>query len=285
MKEKNVLINSQTFEDIKCIDEYGNEFWEARKLQHVLEYAKWEKFLNVINKAKQACVKSGYDLNDHFPQVGKMVKTGVSTKNLKDYHLSRYACYLIVQNGDPKKEVIALAQTYFAIQTRKQELTEVEYNLLNEDEKRLYHRKQTKDGNYSLNQVAKQAGVKNFDIFHNQGYKGLYDGETADDIAKRKKLRYREEILDNMGSAELIANAFRISQTEQKMVNEKIIGDTEAGEAHYKVGKIVRNAIKEMGGTPPEKLPTPNKSIKQLEKETIKNKKNQLHEKIVQLKD
>lgn len=171
------------------------------------------------------------------------------------------------------KKVIALAQTYFAVQTRKQEISEKEYSLLTEDEKRIYQRNLTKKGNYSLNQTAKKAGVKNFNQFHNYGYKGLYNGETADDIAKRKGLRYREEILDNMGSDELIANLFRISQTEQKLKRERIQTEKEANETHYEVGTKIRNTIKELGGTMPENLLTPKKSLKQLEKETKKNRK------------
>ena len=189
-----------------------------------------------------------------------------------DFKLSRYACYLIVQNSDPRKEVVALGQTYFAIQTRKQELSEKEYRELTEDEKRFYQRDLTRKGNYSLNIAARKAGVKNFDKFHNSGYKGLYNGETANDIAKRKKLRYREDILDNMGSDELIANLFRISQTEQKLRNEKINLENEANETHYKVGKEIRNTIKKLGGTMPENLPTPKKSLKELEKENKKLK-------------
>ncbi len=184
-----------------------------------------------------------------------------------DYKLSRYACYLIVQNADPNKAVVALGQTYFAIQTRKQELTEKEYSELTEDEKRFYQRNLTKKGNYSLNQTAKKAGVKNFDKFHNSGYKGLYNGKTAADIAKRKGLRYREDILDNMGSDELIANLFRISQIEQKLKRENIKTEKEANEVHYEVGSKIRNTIKELGGTMPEELPTPKKSLKELEKE------------------
>ena len=189
-----------------------------------------------------------------------------------DYKLSRYACYLIVQNANPKLKQVALGQTYFAIQTRKQELSEKEYNELTEEEKRFYKRNQTRKGNYSLNIAARNAGVKNFDKFHNSGYKGLYNGETADDIAKRKKLRYREDILDNMGSEELAANLFRISQTESKLKKENIKLENDANEVHYEVGKEIRNTIKKLGGTMPENIPTPDKSLKELEKENIKLK-------------
>ena len=263
------------FDDIKHIDEFDNEYWLARELQKVLEYKRWDKFNNVINNAKIACKKSNYVCEEHFSQVGKMIELAKEAKRtILDYKLSRYACYLIVQNADPKKEVVALGQTYFAIQTRKMELTEREYSSLTEEEKRFYQRNLTKKGNYSLNIAAPNAGVKNFDKFHNAGYKGLYNGETADDIAKRKKLRYREDILDNMGSEELIANLFRISQTEQKLKRENINSESEANKTHYEVGSKIRNTIKELGGTMPEDLPTPDKSLKELEKENKKLKIN-----------
>lgn len=253
---------------MRHIDEFGNEFWYARELQEVLEYSRWEKFLNVINKAKVACDNSGNEVPYHFHQLGKTINMPKNAiKTIIDYKLSRYACYLIVQNADPNKEVIAMGQTYFAIQTRKQELIEKEYNMLSEDEKRFYQRNLTKKGNYSLNQVAKNTGVKNFDKFHNAGYKGLYNGETADDIAKRKGLRYREDILDNMGSEELIVNLFRISQTEAKLKRDNVKGEVNLNKVHNKIGAKVRKAIKSMDGTMPEKLPTPKKSLKELEKE------------------
>ena len=260
--------NEAVFEDIKHIDEYGNEYWLARELQSVLEYKRWDKFCNVINNAKKACENSNYNVFEHFSQVGKTSKMpNGGVKKLLDYKLSRYACYLIVQNADPRKENIALGQTYFAVQTRRQELTEIEYSMLTEDEKRFYQRNLTKKGNYSLNQAAKKAGVKNFDKFHNAGYKGLYNGETADDIAKRKGLRYREDILDNMGSEELATNLFRISQTEARLKKDNIQGEGKANETHYNIGKNIREVIAKNGGTMPECLPTPKKSLKELEKE------------------
>ena len=269
----NELVNKteKDFESIKHVDENGIEFWYARELQAVLDYKEWRKFENVINKAKQACENSEISAFEHFVDVDKTIKMPKGAeKTIPDYKLSRYACYLIAQNGDSRKKVIALAQTYFAVQTRKQEITEKEYSMLTEDEKRFYQRNLTRKGNYSLNQTAKKAGVKNFDKFHNAGYKGLYNGETADDIAKRKGLRYREDILDNMGSTELIANLFRISQTEEKLKKDNVDTEKEACKTHNKIGKIVRKAIKEAGGTMPEDLPTPKKSLKQLEKENKK---------------
>jgi len=259
------------FEDIKHIDENVNEYWFARELQQVLEYKEWRKFNNVINKAIIACNNSKVMKEEHFVQVDKTIKIPRNaSKIINDYKLSRYACYLIVQNADSKKEVIALGQTYFAIQTRKQELSEKEYSKLTEDEKRFYQRNLTRKGNYSLNIAARNVGVKSFDKFHNSGYKGLYNGETANDIAKRKKLRYREDILDNMGSDELIANLFRISQTEQKLKNENIKLESKANKTHYEVGKEIRNTIKKLGGTMPENMITPDKSLKELEKKENK---------------
>ena len=259
------------FEDIKHIDEEGNEYWSARELQVVLEYKRWDKFCKVIENAKTTCKKSKYAVSNHFSQVGKMINLGKGGKRkVEDYKLSRYACYLIVQNGDSRKKMIALGQTYFAIQTRKQELSEKEYDKLTEDEKRFYQRNLTRKGNYSLNMVARNAGVRNFDKFHNAGYKGLYNGETANDIARRKKLRYREDILDNMNEDELVANLFRINQTKQKLLKDKVQGENNASDIHHEVGKKVRKAIKDIGGTMPEDMPTPKKSLKELEKENKK---------------
>ena len=214
----------------------------------ILQYSNWQNFEKIIDKAKISCQNSDISVFEHFIDVSKLSKRANNAEvEIKDYELTRYACYLIAQNGDSRKKVIALAQTYFAIQTRKQEISEKEYRELTEDEKRFYQRNLTRKGNYSLNQAAKNAGVKNFDRFHNSGYKGLYNGETADDIAKRKGLRYREDILDNMGSDELIANLFRISQTEQRLKKDNIQTEKEACNTHNKIGKIVRKAIKEAG--------------------------------------
>ena len=270
--KKNEKYSNKTFEDIKHIDEDGIEYWCARELQQVLDYKEWRKFEGVVQRAIKACKNSDINTLDHFVGADKMVQIGSGAERIqKDYKLTRYACYLIAQNGDPRKEVIALAQTYFAIQTRKQEISEKEYSLLTEDEKRFYQRNLTRKGNYSLNQAAKNAGVKNFDKFHNSGYKGLYNGETADDIAKRKGLRYREDILDNMGSEELAANLFRITQTESKLKRDKISTEKEANKTHYNIGKNIREVIAKNGGTMPEDLPTPKKSLKQLEKENKKS--------------
>lgn len=256
----------QVFEDIKHIDEYGNEYWEARELMVALEYTKWDHFKNVIDKAIISCEQSKVVINDHFSLKGKTIHMPKGAKKvIVDYKLSRYACYLIVQNANPIKKTVALGQTYFAIQTRKMELTEEEYNKLDEDQKRLYRRRQTRDGNKVLYKIAREKGVKNFDRFTNAGYKGLYNGETANDIAKRKGLRYREDILDNMGSAELGANVFRITQTEALLEKQEVPSELMATDTHYMVGKAIRETIEKLGGTMPEDLPTPKKSIKELE--------------------
>ena len=259
------------FENIKHIDENGNEYWSARELQNVLQYKEWRKFEGVINKAKKACENSNIKVYEQFVGSDKLSKRANNTVvKIGDYKLSRYACYLVAQNGDSRKEVIALAQTYFAIQTRKQELSKKEYSELTEDEKRIYRRNQAKSGNYNLNKTAVKSGVKDLARFHNAGYKGLYNGETANDIFKRKKLRYREDILDNMGSEELADNIFRIAQTDAKLKRDSVDNEYTANSIHYEVGKEIRDSIKRMGGTMPEDLPTPNKSLKELEKEKKK---------------
>ena len=252
------------FEDIKHLDEFGNEYWLARELQEVLKYKEWRKFNNIIEKAKNACKGSNINVFDHFVQLDKMVEIGSKTKRkVVDYKLSRYACYLIAQNGDSHMKIIALAQTYFAIQTRKQELFEESIEL----EYRIKLRREVKNGNFGLNRTAINSGVKDLAKFHNAGYKGLYNGETADDIFKRKKLRYRQDILDNMGSTELGANLFRITQTNDKLKRDKVNDENRANDIHYKMGKDVREFIKRQGGTMPEELPTPIKSLKERLKE------------------
>ncbi len=268
----------KTFESIKHIDEYGNEFWEARELMPLLEYSKWENFHKVIKRAMVACETSNNNVLDHFPEFRKPIVGGKgNVQNVLDYRLSRYACYLIVQNANPRKKSVALGQTYFAIQTRKQEITEQEYDSLSDDEKRFYQRKLTRQDNYTLQKVASSAGVKNMAEFHNAGYRGLYNGETANDIAKRKKLRYREDILDNMNEDELVANLFRINQTKQKLLRDNVQGENEARSVHYEVGKKVRKAIADIGGMMPEEMPTPEKSLKELERE----KKQQENKKLI----
>ena len=266
-----IIDNMIVFEAIKHLDEFGNEYWEARELQKALEYKEWRKFEGVICKAIKACNGSNIKILEHFVGSDKVLTVGNNAKmKIINYKLSRYACYLIAQNADSRKKVVALAQTYFAVQTRKMELIEKDYNSLSEDEKRFYNRELTRKGNYSLNQTAKNAGVKHFDKFHNAGYRGLYNGETANDIAKRKGLRYREDILDNMGSEELADNLFRIVQTEAKLKKEHTEGEGNANNIHYKMGRDIRKFIKKQGGTMPENLLTPNKSLKEIEKDNTR---------------
>ena len=263
----------KVFEDIKHIDEQDNEYWLARELQNILGYNQWRSINDLIERAKIACKKGKNNVDNHFALYRKMVDIGSqTTRKVIDYKLSRYACYLIVMNGNPKKKIIALAQTYFAIQTRKQELSEKEYNEFTENEKRLYRRNQAKKGNNNLNQTVVNSGVKDLARFHNAGYKELYNGETADDIFKRKKLRYREDILDNMGSEELADNIFRIAQTDAKLKRDNVDNEYNANSVHFEIGREVRSSIERLGGTMPENLPTPDKSLKELEKN--KNLKN-----------
>ena len=266
----------KNFEEIKKIREDGTEYWNARELSEVLQYKKWENFAKVIDRAKLACDNSGLNIQDHFPEVRKMVEIGSNTvRELLDYELSRYACYLIVQNGDPRKEVIALGQTYFAIQTRKQEVADY-FNQLDEDNKRLVIRGDIKQWNQMLLEVAHNSGVittQEYAEFQNAGYMGLYGGLTVDDIHKKKNLSEKEKILDFMGSEELAANLFRITQTEAYLKRENVKTKQKANQTHYTVGTTVRKAIKDIGGTMPEDLPTPEKSIKQVEKEQLKRLK------------
>ena len=268
-----VNYNEQTFESIKHINENGQEFWYARELQKVLGYSEWRNFQNVINKAKDACKNSGNSVQDHFVDINKMVGIGSNaSRTVDDIEFSRYACYLIVMNGDSTKEIIALGQTYFAVKTRQQELIE-SYECLDEDQKRLAIRNEMKIHNKSLADAAKNAGIEgsnDYAIFQNRGYQGLYGGLGAKDIHAKKGLKKSQQILNYMGSTELAANLFRATQTDEKLRRENIQGKKEAGDVHYEVGKKVRQTISELGGTMPEDLPTPNKSIKQIEKEEAK---------------
>lgn len=259
------------FEEIKQVRPDGSEYWCARDLAFVLDYNKWENFHKVIKRAMIACENSGREVICDFPEVRKIVSAGATTKPVLDYELSRYACYLIVQNGDPRKEVIALGQTYFAIQTYRQEVAD-RFNQLDEDSRRLIVRGDIKQWNQLLAETARNAGVittDEFAIFQNAGYMGLYGGMTVDDIHRKKGLAVSQKILDYMGSTELIANLFRISQTEEKLRKDEVSTAVAATETHYSVGKEVRGAIEKIGGTMPEDLPTPEKSIAQLEREQM----------------
>jgi len=277
----------ESFEAIKQTDENGNEFWCARDLQTVLLYTEWRNFSKVLDRAMLACKNSGLDVADHFAEVRKMVEMPSKprknkdeigfvevnkTKSIIDYRLTRYACYLIVQNGDPRKEIIALGQTYFAIQTRRQELADT-FNQLDENNKRLVVRGNIKQWNQLLAQAAHNAGVitdEEFAIFQNAGYMGLYGGMTVADIHRNKGLKEKEKILDHMGSTELIANLFRISQTEEKLKLDQTSTAAQANETHYKIAEKIRNAMIDMGTTLPENLPTPDKSIQVVEREEIR---------------
>ena len=265
--------SEETFESIKHVNEYGNEFWYARELQSILEYTEWRNFQKLIEKAQTACENSDMAVDECFVEVNKtspMPNGGV--KLIDDYILSRYACYLIVMNGDPRKEIIAVGQTYFAVKTRQQELID-HYDELSEDQKRLAIRKEMKAHNKSLAEAAQKAGViKSYDfaIFQNYGYQGLYGGLGAKEIHARKGLKENEQILDHMGSTELAANLFRATQTDEKLRRENIRGKEKANQTHYEVGRKVRQTIAELGGTMPEDLPTPEKSIKQIESEQKK---------------
>ncbi len=275
MSENELILKTEkTFEEIKHIDEDGNEYWYARELMLSLGYTKWGNFKGVISKAIQSCENSNMSVIDHFAEVGKTVPmpSGAKPKIIEEYKLSRYACYLIAQNGSPTKKQIALAQTYFAVKTRERELTEEQYQQLSEDERRLYNRITVKNRNKYLFDTAKASGVKDYAKFNNAGYKGLYNGETAEDIAKRKGLNEKQAILDYMNSEELGANIFRITQTDALLKSNKVDTEKEACITHNKVGKAVRETIKKLGGTMPENLPTPEKSIKELEKEKKKKK-------------
>lgn len=266
------------FEQIKHIDEGGNEFWMARQLSKVLDYADFRNFASVIEKATEACKKSGQQVGDHLVEANEVVAVGSgATHSYPSFKISRYMCYLIVQNADPSKEVVALGQTYFAVQTRIQEIKQMDaYNRLStEEEKRLFLQNEMSKHNTYLAAAAKNAGVQDgldYAIFQNHGYEGLYGGLDAKGIHKKKNLKKSQHILDHMGSTELAANLFRATQTEEKLRNENIKGKQKANQTHYEVGAKVRQTIKEIGGTMPENLPIED-SIKSVQKKLDKNKK------------
>lgn len=265
-----------TFENIRHTNEYGQEFWYARELQQALEYSQWRRFEETIERAKTACLQSENSIEDHFANVGKMVSIGSGAqREIDDIMLSRYACYLIVMNGDPRKQIIAVGQTYFAVKTRQQELVD-NYDQLTEDQKRLAIRDEIKRHNKSLAEAAQMAGVEtslDYATFQNYGYMGLYGGLKAQDIKRRKGLKKSQDILDHMGSTELAANLFRATQTDEKLRRENVQGKDAANRTHYEVGAKVRQTIAELGGTMPEDLPTPEKSVKQLAREQEKQLK------------
>jgi DNA-damage-inducible protein D len=266
------------FEQIKQIDENGDEFWMARQFAKVLDYTDFRNFIGVINKAVEACSKSGQQVEDHIVEANEMVSIGSGAeREMPSFRLRRYICYLIVQNADPSKEVVAWGQTYFAVQTRKQEIQQLEdFNRLStEDEKRLFLRTEMAKHNTQLAAAAKDAGViepVDYAIFQNHGYKGLYGGLDAKGIHAKKGLKKSQQILDHMGSSELAANLFRATQTEEKLKRENIKGKQKANTTHYEVGKKVRQTIQELGGTMPENLATPDDSIKTIEKKTEQTK-------------
>lgn len=274
-KQKIITQHHATFEGIRHVDADGNEFWLARQLAVVLEYSQYRHFLPVIDKAKEACRNSGQALENHIEDVLTMVDIGSGAKRqVEDYRLSRYACYLIVQNGDPSKTVIANGQTYFAMQTRRQELEDdAQFALFNENEKRLAIRNELAVHNKHLAAAAKDAGVAtpiDYAIFQDHGYRGLYGGLGAKDIHARKDLKKSQKILDHMGSTELAANLFRATQAEEKLKRDQVSGKQKANQTHFEVGKKVRQTIAELGGTMPEALPTPEASVKQIEGEKRK---------------
>jgi DNA-damage-inducible protein D len=270
-----IKYDAETFESIKHINEDGEEFWYARELQKILEYTQWRNFESVIVKAKIACGQSNNILEDHFADASKTIEMPKNaTKTIDDYALSRYACYLIVMNGDPRKEIIALGQTYFAVKTRQQEVIE-NFDNLSEQQKRLAIRNEIINHNKSLADAAKLAGITEpveYAIFQNWGYRGLYGGMNMKAIHTNKGLKKSQKILDHMGSTELAANLFRATQTEEKIRRDNVQSVNNANKTHYEVGAKVRQTIKELGGTMPEELPTPKKSIKQIEREIEKKK-------------
>ena len=278
--------NEEIFENIKHVNEFEQEFWYARELQKVLGYSQWRYFESAISRAMDTCKNSGNDIEEHFAQVRNMISIGHGAeREIDDYMLSRYACYLIVMNGDVRKEVIAFGQTYFAVKTRQQELIE-DYERLSEEQKRLAIRGEIREHNKSLAEAAKNAGINNpldYAIFQNRGYQGLYGGYGAKEIHARKGLKKGQQILNHMGSTELAADLFRTTQTDEKIRREQVAGKDEAGEVHFKVGQKVRQTIADLGGTMPEDLPTPEKSIQQIEKEQIERLKIKAKDKMLML--
>ncbi len=272
MENKPINPNQTIFEQLKKMDENNNEYWTARDLSKVLEYSEYRHFKPVIDRAKEACKNSGYDISHHFEDILEMIELGKGARRgIENIKMSRYACYLIVQNADPGKEIVALGQTYFAVQTRLQEIQQMQayQQLKTEEEKRIFLRKEMAEHNKYLAEAAKTAGVIepiDYAIFQNHGYMGLYGGLDAKGIHQRKGLKKSEQILDHMGSTELAANLFRATQTEEKLIRDNIKGKQQANQTHYEVGKKVRKTIEEIGGTMPENLPVAG-SIKKLGKE------------------
>jgi len=275
-EEQSATPHLSPFESIRRVTEEGNEYWSARDLAKILGYTEFRKFSNAIQKAETACENSEQAISDHFAHVSEMVGIGSGAqRKIGNVHLSRYACYLLVQNADPSKEIVALGQTYFAIQTRRQEQAD-ELAGLTEKQKRLYLRDQLSDHNRQLAEVASQAGVvkpADFALFQDHGYMGLYGGLRARDIHTRKQLKRNQHILDHMGSEELAANLFRATQTEAKLKREGTQGRETANQTHFQVGRKVRQTIVELGGTMPEQLPTPKESIQQLQQKEQKRLK------------
>jgi DNA-damage-inducible protein D len=268
-------IHTSPFDAIRHTTTDGSDYWSARDLAKLLSYSTWQKFQNVIIQAQKSCEQSGQDAAYHFTRQVKMITAGKGAQRTKeDYHLSRYACYLIVQNADPSKPIVALGQTYFAVQTRRQELTDqLQLENLPEEQKRLIFRAEMTIFNTKLTEAAQQAGViepYDFAIFQDHGYRGLYGGETAQHIAERKQLTTGQHILDHMGSEELGANIFRATQTDAKLRREGITNKDEANRTHHEMGKKVRQFIQDVGGTLPEQLPTPIDSIQELERKERK---------------
>lgn len=264
--------HTSPFDGIRHEDEQGKEFWSARELGKLLGYGEYRKFKNAIEKAEEACQNSGQAVTDHFAHVGGMIEVGKGARRkIEDVHLTRYACYLLVENADPSKPIVALGQAYFAVQTRRQEINdELALANLPEDQKRLIFRSLMSTYNARLAEAAKQAGVvepRDFATFQDHGYMGLYDGMRENDIHARKGLQPEETILDHMVSEELAANMFRATQADAKLRRDQVSTKGQANVTHYRVGQEVREAIIRLGGTMPEDLPTPEKSIQELQHE------------------